>query len=69
MKALLVYAWCLTCNSASVSVTVFDSMAECDAARSALVQHAKYTALFSEVLTFTDREPQCIPYVKPEIEP
>lgn len=71
MKALLVFAQCIGCNSGLMSVTVFDSVSECDAARTALVQQAKFKNLWGEQLVFSnvENQPQCIPYVVPEIRP
>jgi len=66
MNALLVWAYCLSCNSSTLSVTKFDTMAECDAARAAIVQYAEEPG-FMEMRNPFERvqQPQCIPYVKP----
>lgn len=65
MKALLVWAFCLGCNSGTMSVTKFDSMAECDAARTAIVAGMLEGGGFGPRKSF-DRQrlmkPQCIPY-------
>ena len=66
MKALLVWAYCLTCNSSTLSITKFDTMSECDAARDAIVANATMPTLFGSKLTFDGQtQPQCIPYVVP----
>lgn len=63
MKALLVWAYCLSCNSSTLSVTKFDTMSECDAARSAIVEHALQPGLFDTRSAFENvLQPQCIPY-------
>lgn len=70
MKALLIWAYCLGCNSGTLSVTKFDTMSECDAARTAIMEHAQEGGGWGPRKAFTNTEPpQCIPYVVPEIEP
>jgi hypothetical protein len=67
VKALLVLAFCLGCNNSTLSVTKFDTMAECDAARAAIVAHAEYDDLWGARKSFDGmQEPQCIPYVVPQ---
>lgn len=69
MNALLVWAYCLSCNSSTLSVTKFDTMAECDAARAAIVQYATQPGFMSDRPAFENaHQPQCIPYAKPSGE-
>ena len=66
MKALLVWAYCLGCNSSSLSITKFDTMDECKIARTALVASAKQPGLMSDRPAFENvTEPQCVEYFWP----
>jgi len=68
VKALLVWAYCLGCNSGTMSVTKFDGMAECDAARAAIVEHMVAGGGWGERKPFAEGtvlHPQCIPYAVP----
>lgn len=66
VKALLVWAYCLSCNSGVLSITKFDSLEECEWARTALIREVEEGGGWGMRKSFERvHMPQCIEYQIP----